>query len=352
MKRPIIAVILYILILAGNALFSLFGHINRPKTAETAETYQYEYSRYEPDPKLPDTEYESDFINKINCADYFAENTPVKYEDTDEYLVSHNAFETSDGTTTIVDITSTDYKNGIYSGKMTCYMGSGTGGVITPCAYNSDTRKALSYTYDDHFSLLLDDYNNDGNPDYTLRTGKLESNGGFYYIEYSQNEGYPCHHTNFLTPKTNSDSAVFIYGTFEDSIRLDHTDMNHFFFLTLDENNEPVPYLYSSKFSRGDVNTFSVGERLYSGFYENGILTLKATDCKKDMKMYEDEVTVTVRKYDDRIWTKCYEFTAVFTDTYKMFCTYEHEAAFEKGLYQLEFDTPDGIAYAEFTVRT
>lgn len=356
MKKLIVSLILFAVIGAADLIFtynrynSVFGYMKMQKAdEESSNIYEQEYERPEREPKLP--EPSSDYVNKIDSEKYFANKKGMRRPDTDEYLVSHNVFDNNDGSTVTVDITSVFYENGVYSGRMYSYIRNDMhGGVQTPCAYNSDKRSALSYTYNGNFSLLLDDYNNDGNPDYLIRTGDPEGGGAYYYIEYSVNEAYPCHHTNFSTPKSNSDSAVFIYGRTADSIRLDHTDVDHFFFLTK-SGSEVVPYMYNSKFQKCDFSDYAVEDRLYSAFYENGVITLRATDCREDMKIYEDAVSVTIRKYNDRVWSKCGEFTAQF-DPKKDYCRFVHSAKYEQslenGLYQLEINTPSGIAYAEF----
>lgn len=358
MRRLVVILMLFVFIGAGDLLItyksssSVFGYMERHKDDDETSKVQ-DYERPERDPKLADTL--SDFTNKIDCEEYFANKKGMYYPQTNEYLVSHNVFVNGDRSKVTVDITSRYYKkDGIYSGEMRCYVqNSEYGSVSYPCAYDSESGSGLKYTYNDNFSLLLDDYNNDGNPDYLIRTGDAKDGGAFYYIEYSVNEPYPVHHTNFSTPKKNSDSAVFVYGKRDDSIRLDHTDMDHFFFLTKDGNNV-VPYMYDSKFKQCEYSDFAVGDRLYSAFYEDGVLTLRVTDCESRREIYEDEVSVTVRKLDEQVWSRCGEFSAKF-DPDKDYCrfvhTAEYEQNFEKGLYQLEINTPDGIAYAEFAVR-
>lgn len=358
MKKLIASLILFAVIGAGDLLItyksssSVFGYLERHKDDDKAPKVQ-EYERPERDPKLADTL--SDFTNKIDCEEYFANKKGMYYPQSNEYLVSHNVFVNSDRSKVTVDITSRYYKkDGVYSGEMRCHIqNSEHGSVSYPCAFDSESGSGLKYTYNDNFPLLLDDYNNDGNPDYLIRTGDPEDGGAFYYIEYSVNEAYPVHHTNFTTPKTNSDSAVFVYGRTLDSIRLDHTDMDHFFFLTKN-GDEIVPYMYDSDFESCSYANYAVGDKLYSAFYEDGILTLRATDCNGNEEIYGDAVTVTVRKLDDRIWNRCGEFTVQFVPD-ENYCALAHiakyEQSFEKGLYQLEIKTPDGSAYAEFAVR-
>lgn len=360
MKKLIIAIVLFVLIGAADLIYtynsygSLFWKMNRNKSAEMTENAadKYVYERPEHKPKLPGTEYEVDFVNQVDPDEYF-DDEPVYDDDKGGYLVSHNVFDTTDGGQVKVDIFSSKYNDGVFGGRMDMSIRGKSGAVNTPCAYDSDVRSALKYTYSDHFALLLDDYNFDGNPDYVFRTGEPAYGGAFYYIEYATNESYPVHHTNFLTPKQNSDSAVFVYGRSDDSIRLGHTDMEHFFFLTRTDNGIE-PYMYSSDFRKCSYNDFAVGGRLYSAFYEDAVLTLTATDCSEDMEMYSAGIPVTIRKYYDRIWKNCGSFTAedFVSESNLRERSAAYETKLEKGLYQLEIITPDGTAYAEFMVRT
>lgn len=358
MKKLIAVIVLFVLIGAADLIYtynsygSLFWKMNREKSAEMTESKadKFVYERPEHKPKLPETEYEVDFVNQIDPDEYFGDD-PV-YDDKGGYLVSHNVFDTTDGGQVKVDIFSSKYNDGVFGGRMDMSIRGKSGAVNTPCAYDSDVRSALKYTYSDNFALLLDDYNFDGNPDYVFRTGEPAYGGAFYYIEYATNESYPVHHTNFLTPKQNSDSAVFVYGRSADSIRLAHTDMEHFFFLTrTDDGIEP--YMYSSDFWECSYDDYAVGGRLYSAFYENGVLTLTATDCAEDMTMYPYGIPVNIRKYDERIWKSCGSFTAenFVSESNLWERSAAYETKLEKGLYQLEIITPDGTAYAEFMVR-
>lgn len=359
MKKLIAVIVLFVLIGAADLIYtynsygSLFWKMNREKSAEMTESKadKFVYERPEHKPKLPETEYEVDFVNQIDPDEYFGDD-PVYDDDKGGYLVSHNVFDTTDGGQVKVDIFSSKYNDGVFGGRMDMSIRGKSGAVNTPCAYDSDVRSALKYTYSDNFALLLDDYNFDGNPDYVFRTGEPAYGGAFYYIEYATNESYPVHHTNFLTPKQNSDSAVFVYGRSDDSIRLAHTDMEHFFFLTrTDDGIEP--YMYSSDFWECSYDDYAVGGRLYSAFYENGVLTLTATDCAEDMTMYPYGIPVNIRKYDERIWKSCGSFTAenFVSESNLWERSAAYETKLEKGLYQLEIITPDGTAYAEFMVR-
>lgn len=359
MKKLITVIVLFVLIGAADLIYtynsegSLLWKLKEDSRTELTETAadKYVYERPEHKPKLPETEYEVDFVNQIDPDEYFGDD-PVYDDDKGGYLVSHNVFDTTDGGQVKVDIFSSKYNDGVFGGRMDMSIRGKSGAVNTPCAYDSDVRSALKYTYSDNFALLLDDYNFDGNPDYVFRTGEPAYGGAFYYIEYATNESYPVHHTNFLTPKQNSDSAVFVYGRSADSIRLAHTDMEHFFFLTrTDDGIEP--YMYSSDFWECSYDDYAVGGRLYSAFYENGVLTLTATDCAEDMTMYPYGIPVNIRKYDERIWKSCGSFTAenFVSESNLWERSAAYETKLEKGLYQLEIITLDGTAYAEFMVR-
>lgn len=357
MKKVIISLILFAVIGAGDLWYTYKNSSSVFSDAKKSDVYDdykeilddYGYERSERKPTLPESS--SDFVNKVDCEEYFGGEKDIKHPESGQYLVSHNVFNNNDGSTVTVDITSVFLtKNGRYSGgKYARIVNDRHGSISYPCAYDSDKETCLKYIYKDHFSLLLDDYNNDGNPDYLIKVGNMENDGAYYYIEYSVNEEYPVHHTNFLTPKTNSDSAVFIYGKKDNSIRLDHTDTNHFFFLTK-EGESVVPYIYDSDFRPCRVSDFSVGDRLYSAYYENGIITIRATDCSGGMEIYDDEISVTLSRYNDRVWSRCGEFTARFSAEAD-YCGYVHSAKLEQplesGLYQLKINTPDGVAYVE-----
>jgi hypothetical protein len=362
MKKLIAVIVLFVLIGAADIIYtynsdgSLLWKLKEDSRTELTENEapeeanEYVYERPEREPPIPEVEHRCDFVNKIDPDKYFSDSDPIIDP---EYgcLVSHNVFDSSDGDELIVDVYSSQYIDGVFCGIMDTHMyNESGGGVITPCAYDSAARSALKYTYNDHFSLLLDDYNNDGNPDFTLRTGDIRKDGAFYYINYATNESYPVHHTNFETPLYNSDSAVFVYGETADSIRLDHTDMDHSFFLTKTTEGDVVPYMFSSSLRSCDYSPYAVGNRLYSAFYENGILTLKATDCDADTVMYTDAVTVNVRKYNERVWESCDSFKTSFEREIWVHKAYR-EVKLKKGFYQLEIVTPDGTAYAEFMVR-
>ena len=144
------------------------------------------------------------FRNLVDCDEYFAQFEGEFPMRDDEYLVSHNEFYMADGQLCTVDITSSflddadfmDIANGgqpvpgqppldrskpVFDGKMRQYISLELGGgVITPCAYDSNDRYALCYIYNGYFSLLLDDYNGDGNPDFVYRTCDPGGDGSFW----------------------------------------------------------------------------------------------------------------------------------------------------------------------------
>lgn len=125
MKKLIAVIVLFVLIGAADLIYtynsygSLFWKMNREKSAEMteSETDKYVYERPEHKPKLPETEYEVDFVNQIDPDEYFGDE-PVYDDGNDGYFVSHNVFDTTDGGQVTVDIFSAEYDDGIYSGKM------------------------------------------------------------------------------------------------------------------------------------------------------------------------------------------------------------------------------------------
>lgn len=126
MRRLVVILMLFVFIGAGDLLItyksssSVFGYMERHKDDDETSKVQ-DYERPERDPKLADTL--SDFTNKIDCEEYFANKKGMYYPQTNEYLVSHNVFVNGDRSKVTVDITSRYYKkDGIYSGEMRCHI--------------------------------------------------------------------------------------------------------------------------------------------------------------------------------------------------------------------------------------
>ena len=76
-----------------------------------------------------------------------------------------------------------------------------------------DGSGAVTMTYKNGFSLVFDDYNHDGNPDYTIRIVKKE-NGSYYDVRCMDVNGTPW----------EDNTEVFLAGEFAESVRLQVTE--------------------------------------------------------------------------------------------------------------------------------
>lgn len=317
-----------------------------------------------------------DFRNLVDCDEYFAQFGEEMPMHDDEYLVSHNEFYMADGQLCTVDITSSflnddimdimenggqpvpgqpplDRSKPVFTGRKYTYISLELGGgVSTPCAYDSDSRSALHYIYNGYFSLLLDDYNGDGNPDYVIRTCDPGSSGSYYYMQCMTPTGR-ANSQSLPSPHRNADSSFYVHGENAPSIRLNRIDRETVFYLTKD-GNEIYPVILSSDL-RSVSDSFSADGKLYSSFYENGTLFLKCTclDIPQGYSTQDETARLFLQKLNDRMWEKTDfpEETAFKLRSYS-----DNEVKFEipleKGVYRMEiYPESGGIAVTEFTVR-
>lgn len=155
----------------------------------------------------------------------------------EEVLISHNPFMISDGKIFFADIDLpykrelTELGNGKVSGEFgdSFYSAEGQGVYSSPARYNNDLREPYTLTFSRQFDLVFDDYNHDGNPDYTLKYDEDE-NGSYYMMECIANDGSP----------RAGGGDVYVAGRFEDSIRLQCTEKGYITFDT-DENGNIKP---------------------------------------------------------------------------------------------------------------
>lgn len=315
-----------------------------------------------------------DFRNLVDCDEYFAQFGEEAPKHDDEYLVSHNEFYMADGQLCTVDITSaflddTDpMKNGgqpipgqppldsskpVFTGRKYEYISLELGGgVITPCAYDSGSRSALHYIYNGHFSLLLDDYNGDGNPDYIIRTCDPGSGGSYYYMQCMTPTGR-ANSQSLPSPHRNADNSFYVHGKSAPSIRLNRIDRKTVFYLTKD-GDEIYPVILNSDLSSVS-DSFSVDGKLYSSFYENGVLFLKCTclDIPQGYSAQDETVRLSLQKLNDRMWEKT-DFPEEASFRLRRYSDSEVklEIPLEKGVYRMEiYPESGGIAVTEFTVR-
>lgn len=92
MNKLIIAIILFVIIGVGDFIYTYnnFGSVfwEMEMQNKKREDPPYEYERPERKSQIP--EAESDFVNQIDCEEYFADENAVYYPEDNEYLVSHN----------------------------------------------------------------------------------------------------------------------------------------------------------------------------------------------------------------------------------------------------------------------
>ena len=303
-----------------------------------------------------------DFRNLVDMVEYlsqFGGEIPMR---DGKYIVSHNEFYMADGQLRTVDIASgtlrgDDSSGGqpplykgmpIFEGSMYMYMGGSM-----PCAYDSSGYgHALSYTYNGFFSLLLDDYNGDGNPDFVYRTCDPGGSGSYYYMQCMTPE-LRSNSQKLPSPHRNADSSFYVHGENAPSIRLNRIDRETVFYLTKNEN-EIYPVILDSDL-RSVSDRFSVDGKLYSSFYEDGVLSLKCTclDMPWGFSTQEEAAGLSLRKLTDRMWEKtdCPEETSFKLRSYSS-DQVKLKIPLEKGVYRMEiYPEGGGIAVTEFTVR-
>ena len=150
--------------------------------------------------------------------------TPKPYRN--EIVISHNPFMISDGNFFYADIDLpagddlNKNKDGTVSGRFgrSFYAEDGTRVYSSPVDYNEAEMATFELTFTNGFSLVFDDYNGDGNPDYTIKIDENEQ-GSLYNVCCIANDG---------SPRAGSMSGeVFVAGRHEDSIRLQNTERGY-----------------------------------------------------------------------------------------------------------------------------
>lgn len=129
------------------------------------------------------------------------------------FRVSHNVMMLSNGTIILVDIGDSGrlQENGdLITGEMNKYFYDTEGDekYSSPVDF-IDGSGAVSMTYREGFPIVFDDYNHDGNPDFTLRISSDEK-GSTYDVRCMDINGTPW----------EDNTEVYVYGEFDESIRL------------------------------------------------------------------------------------------------------------------------------------
>lgn len=166
-----------------------------------------------------------DFFNDKKTVKKYKDKTVTPKPDRNETAISHNPFMISDGKIFYADIDlpaadANKNKDGTVSGKFgrSFYAEDGKRVYSSPVDYNEAAMEPFELTFTDGFSLVFDDYNGDGNPDYTIKIGENEQ-GSRYNVCCIANDG---------SPRAGSMSGeVFMAGRHEDSIRLQNTERGY-----------------------------------------------------------------------------------------------------------------------------
>lgn len=152
-------------------------------------------------------------------------------------VISHNPYMISDGRIFFADIDlSADSRlKELPDGRVSAqfgdsfYSAEGIGVYSSPVRYNDNARAPYTITLSRDFDLVFDDYNYDGNPDYTIKV-KEDENGALYRVEGIANDG---------SPRASRDE-IYMAGRFEDSIRLQNTSSGYVEW-SLDDSGNMTP---------------------------------------------------------------------------------------------------------------
>lgn len=129
------------------------------------------------------------------------------------YRVSHNAMMLSNGKVMFMDIgdsSSPEYEGDMVTSDMNQYYYDTEGDekYSSPVDF-IDGQGAVIMTYQDGFRVVFDDYNHDGNPDFTIRISSDEY-GSTYDVRCMDVNGTPW----------EDNKEIYVQGAFEESIRL------------------------------------------------------------------------------------------------------------------------------------
>lgn len=225
------------------------------------------------------------------------------------------------------------------------YFYNNANAAEVPCSYNGE-----DYSFYGNFALSLEDYNGDGCPDFLYKAAKPEHNGCYYRIHLtddgSDSEGI------------NNDPVLLIYGRTADSIRLDRINRDAFLYFTRDSLDRIVPEVLNYKDGSDDISRYENNGWVFTSFYEDGEIQLKAT-AVSDEAVHDDDFTVLtkicLKRLDGMVWrdvpleTDRAEFTfsgVRGSDTVRI------EKKLPKGVYRLEVGLEGKYSYTEFYVRS
>ncbi len=181
-----------------------------------------------------------------------------------DYVVSHNVMMLSNGDIVYMDIGNSsmpDVDGDYVTTDMHQYFHNHTNeknGYSSPVDY-VDGVGAVTMTYRNGFSMVYDDYNHDGNPDYAIRIS-TDGKGSLYDVRCMDISGYPF----------EDSSEIYIYGETDESIRLQVADSGALL-IPYDDGNGGIAYAENPAFSdKGNTSRPQVtdgadtGYRMYS----------------------------------------------------------------------------------------
>lgn len=284
-----------------------------------------------------------DFKNLIDPEVYFAD------EFVSEDTVSYNVFYAPGGHERRVKFYELTDGTGTHN-MMTYnynYFYNNANAAEVPCSYNGE-----DYSFYGNFALSLEDYNGDGCPDFLYKAAKPEHNGCYYRIHLTDDGSVQS------DAGINDDPVLFIYGRTADSIRLDRINRDAFLYFTRDSSDRIVPQVLNFKYGSDNISRYENNGWVFTSFYEDGEIQLKATAVSDDA-VHDDDFTVLteicLKRLDGMVWrdvpleTDRAEFTfsgVRGSDTVRI------EKKLSKGVYRLEVGLEGKYSYTEFYVRS
>ncbi|MCR5807644.1 MAG: hypothetical protein K6G68_11510, partial [Oscillospiraceae bacterium] len=301
--------------------------VHNNEISETASVKQTEQE------EMTEPYIRPDLHNYADMDEYYKDGIPT--DEQGMYIFSHNVFKPRNGEEWTIDLSTETYDENVFSG-------AGFAGI----RYNGDDEFAysgyvgewglLGVTYKDGkpsdcdfatikepFMLEADDYDKDGLPDccvlvsdsvkdiayYTLMQKDHHLFQGFkgFYDLYSLSDGvYDLSEksADSSTSKPGSykyDNTFCVWGRGEPSITFDRIDDDHFFFITINEKQQPETVIYDSEYYYVSPEEIGLDHHIYSASYKDGNIHVKKTmiyypeESKLHSESYENGYNCKVR---------------------------------------------------------
>lgn len=214
-----------------------------------------------------------DFMNDENAVKNYLSKTVSRSSD---IVISHNVAMISDGNIFYIDIDCEyyeDLKNGKISGKMgdNFYDVNGEPSYSSPVRYDEANMCPYELTFTKDFRLVFDDYNCDGNADYTIKYDEDEK-GSHYFISCLANDGSP----------RAGGQDIYMAGSFDDSIMLQKLSGESFLCWNIDDKT-------------GKMTPVVNGEQTDKNILKNGIDKYRMYSQRyylpENMKIYSENTS-------------------------------------------------------------